>query len=170
MQFKKVNNKEHHHSLVVRGFFMNAHVSEFHMLFVWGVFVCVPWVWTCSVVRGGVSSLSKQFSPPLPPSFHCLFSVMGACFPFLCGDSQLGCQDLPAMGEVSIQELAANNYCGSSWMFWASNLHLTMQLLKVTFLKWCRLVMIYCAHNWFFRRVHFIIPASKQTKDKTRRG
>ena len=36
----------------------------------------------------------RQFSPPLPPSFHPLVTVTGACFPFLCGGSWLGCQDL----------------------------------------------------------------------------
>ena len=52
---------------------------------------------------------------------------MGACVSFLCGGSWLGCQDLPAMGEVSIWELATNS--GSSWMFQAPNLHLGTQLL-----------------------------------------
>ena len=47
------------------------------------------------------SSSSGQFLP----SF-CLFSVTGACFPFPYGGSWLGCQDLPALGAVSIQELA----------------------------------------------------------------
>ena len=40
MQFNRVSYKEHQCSLVVRGFFTNVHVSEFHMLFVWGVLVC----------------------------------------------------------------------------------------------------------------------------------
>ena len=38
-----------------------------------------------------------------------LFRVMGAYFPFLCGGSWLGCQDLPAMGALSIKELATNS-------------------------------------------------------------
>ena len=33
------------------------------------------------------SSSSRQFSHPFLPSFHCLFSVTGACFPFLHGGS-----------------------------------------------------------------------------------
>ena len=69
----------------------------------------------------------QRCEDPFPHSFHCLFSMTGACFPFLCGPSWLGCQDLPAMGEVSIYALAANS--GSSWMFQAPNLHLAMQLL-----------------------------------------
>ena len=43
-----------------------------------------------------------SFPHPFLTSFHCLLSVTGACFPFLCGGSWLGCQDLPAMGEVSM--------------------------------------------------------------------
>ena len=52
---------------------------------------------------------------------------MGAFFTFLGGGSWLDCQDLPAMGEVSIQELAASS--DSSWMSQAPNLHLVMQLV-----------------------------------------
>ena len=58
----------------------------------------------CGVAAYRLSS----FPHPFPPSFHYLFSVTGACFPFLRGGSWLGCQDLSAMGEVSILELAAN--------------------------------------------------------------
>ena len=126
------------------------------------VFLCVPWVWTCSVVRGGVSSLSRQFSPPLPSLFPLFIQCDGCLFPFPVWGLMAGLPGFASHGR--------SFHLGSSWMFWAPNLHLTMQLLKVTFLQWCRLVMIYCAHNWFFRRVHFIIPTSKQTKDKTRRG
>ena len=43
-----------------------------------------------------------SFPHPFLTSFHCLLSVTGAGFPFLCGGSWLGCQDLPAMGEVSM--------------------------------------------------------------------
>ena len=52
---------------------------------------------------------------------------MGAFFTFLGGGSWLDCQDLPAMGEVSIQELAAGS--DSSWMSQAPNLDLVMQLV-----------------------------------------
>ena len=45
-------------------------------------FLCVPWVWTCSVVRGGVSSLSRQFSPPLPSLFPLFIQCDGCLFPF----------------------------------------------------------------------------------------
>ena len=168
MQFKKVNNKEHHHSLVVRGFFMNAHVSEFHMLFVWGVLVCALSVnlqrceGRCQLIVQAVFPtpflpLSTVYSVWwVPVSLSCVRThgwVARICQPW---------EKSPSRNWLPIVE--------AFWMLQAPNLHLTMQLLKVTFLQWCRLVMIYCAHNWFFRRVHFIIPASKQTKDKTRRG
>ena len=69
---------------------------------------------------------------PLPcPSlfffFPLFFSVTGACFLPPRGGSWLGCLDLPAMGAVSIWELAANS--GSSWMSQAPNLHFARQLL-----------------------------------------
>ena len=50
---------------------------------------------TLSIVLYGCTSLI--ISPPFPPSFH---SVTAACLPFCVG---AGCQDLPAMGAVSIQ-------------------------------------------------------------------
>jgi len=43
-----------------------------------------------------------------------------------------GCQDLPAMGGVSIYELAANS--GSSWLSQAPNLHFARQLLLLLLL------------------------------------
>ena len=70
-----------------------------------------------------------SFPHPFPPYLHCLFSVTSTCFPFLSRGSWLGCQVLPAMGAVSILELAANS--GSSWMSQAPNLYLAMQLFKV---------------------------------------
>ena len=75
----------------------------------------------------GVPAHPGSLLHPFPPSFYCSFSVTGACFPFLCGGSWLGCQDLSTMGAVSIKELAANS--GSSWLSQAPNLHLAMQLL-----------------------------------------
>jgi len=57
--------------------------------------------------------------------------VTVACFYLLPrGGSWLGCLDLPAMGAVSIKELAANS--GSSWMFQALNIRFVKQLLI-----WC---------------------------------
>ena len=69
--------------------------------------------------------LSRLPCPSL--SFHCFISVTGSCFLPPCGGSWLGCLDLPAMGAVSIWELAANS--GSSWMSQAPNLHFARQLL-----------------------------------------
>ena len=71
-----------------------------------------------------------RLSPlPCPSlSFHYFISVTGACFLPLRGGSWLGCLNLPAMGAVSIWELAANS--GSSWMSQAPNLHFARQLLK----------------------------------------
>ena len=134
MQFHRVNNKEHQHFLVVSTF-LQMHMRQNSMCSSFEGFLYLFWTWTCSVVRSG-SSWAGQFSPPLPSLFHCLFSVTGACFPFLCGGSWLSCQDLPAMGEVSIKELAANT--GSSRMFQAPKLHLVVQLL------------IYCFEVFFF--------------------
>ena len=91
-----------------------AHVSKFHMLIIW-VF-CLCFEHECSVLFG--------MAAHHPGS---LFRVMGAYFPFLCGGSWLGCQDLPAMGALSIKELTTNS--GSPWMSQAPNLYLAMQLL-----------------------------------------
>ena len=106
--------------------FAYTHTLEFHVLFIGGILVCALRLYLkrCEEWQLFVQAV---FPHPFPPSFHCLFSVMGACFPFLRGGSWLGCQDLPGKGEVSIQVLAANN--GSSWMFQAPNLQLAMQLL-----------------------------------------
>ena len=134
MQFHRVNNKEHQHSLVV-SLFLHMHMHQNSMSSSYEGFLYLFRTRTCSIVRRG-SSWAGQFSPPLPSLFHCLFSVTGACFPFLCGGSWLSCQDLPAMGEVSIKELAANT--GSSRMFQAPKLHLVVQLL------------IYCFEVFFF--------------------
>ena len=141
MQFHRVNNKEHQHSLVVSTF-LHMHMRQNSMSSSFEGFLYLLWTWTCSIVRRG-SSWAGQFSPPLPSLFHCLFSVTGACFPFLCGGSWLSCQDLPAMGEVSIKELAANT--GSSRMFQAPKLHLVVQLL------------IYCLEVFFFTLIQKLI-------------
>ena len=69
---------------------------------------------------------AKAVFPTLPSLFP-LFIQCDTVFPFLCGGTWLGCQVFPAMGDVSIQELAANS--GSSRMFQAPNLPLAIQLL-----------------------------------------
>ena len=57
------------------------------------------------------------FVPSLPTlCFPLCISVTGACSSRGRGGSWLGCQVLPAIGAVSILELAANS--GSSRMFW----------------------------------------------------
>ena len=68
----------------------------------------------------------------LPPSL-CLplyISVTGACFLVGVGahGSGVGCQVLPAIGAVSISELAANS--GSSRMSRAPNLHRATKLFN----------------------------------------
>ena len=65
----------------------------------------------------------------LPP--HPLLSTVYQCDGYLFfsgggGGSWLGCQVLPAIGAVSILELAANS--GSSRMSWAPNLQRAMKL------------------------------------------
>ena len=132
------------------------------------VFLCLPWVWTCSVVRGGVSSLSRQFSPPLPSLFPLFIQCDGCLFPFPVWGLTAGLPGFASHGR--------SFHLGAGCQLWklldvlGTQPPLNDAVVKSYFLQWCRLVMIYCAHNWFFRRVHFIIPASKQTKDKTRRG
>ena len=63
----------------------------------------------------------QHYHPPSPyPSSSSTdsISVTSACFPHpLCRDSWLGCPDLPAMGAVSILDLAANSGC-----FWMSSI------------------------------------------------
>ena len=55
---------------------------------------------TVNVVLHGTTSSSI---PPLyPPSFHCQFSVTGACLPCCVGGSWLRLQDFPAMRAVFI--------------------------------------------------------------------
>ena len=92
-----------------------------------------------SALFGVAAHCPGSFPHPFPPSFHCLFSVMGAFFTFLGGGSWLDCQDLPAMGEVSIQELAASS--DSSWMSQAPNLHLVMQLIATCTSKLLKLMI-----------------------------
>ena len=67
------------------------------------------------------------FVPSLPTlCFPLCISVMGACFSRGHGGSWLGCQVLPAIGAVSILELAANS--GSSRMSRAPNLQRATKL------------------------------------------
>ena len=108
MQFHRVNNKEHQHFLVVSTF-LHMHMRQNSMYSSFEGFLYLFWTWTCSIVRRG-SSWAGQFSPPLPSLFHCLFSVTGACFPFLCGGSWLSCKALPAMGELSLHLGAGCQY------------------------------------------------------------
>ena len=72
-----------------------------------------------------------QFFPSLACPFHPLLSTVYQCDGCLtsrgCGGSWLCCQVLPAIGAVSILDLAINS--GSSSMSQVSNLHLAMQLL-----------------------------------------
>ena len=77
----------------------------------------------------------KAVSPSLSLPFFPLFYQCDRCLFFLLprGGSWLGCLDLPAMGAVSIQELAANS--GSSWMSQAPNLHFARQLITRTALE-----------------------------------
>ena len=78
-------------------------------------FLHVLWAWTCRIVWSGSSS-SWQFVPPIP-SLFALFIQCGepVSLSYLGVHSWvLGCQEFPAMGVVSIKELAPNS--GSPWM------------------------------------------------------
>ena len=69
------------------------------------------------------------FSPLSPPLLFSTVYQCDGCLPSRGrGVSQLGCQVLPAIGAVSILELAANS--GSSRMCQAPNLHLATPLLR----------------------------------------
>ena len=99
MQFHRVNNKEPQHSLVVSGL-VYARVGipcAFHSRH-----SCVCFGRELSVLFGVAAHRPRSFPHPFPPSFLCLFSLMGACFPFLRGGSWLGYQDFPTMGAHSI--------------------------------------------------------------------
>ena len=61
--------------------------------------------------------------------FTLFFGVMGACLIRRHGGSRLACQVLPAIGAVSILELATSS--GSFRMSDAPNLHLVRQLLNL---------------------------------------
>ena len=77
------------------------------------------------VERLAIFSLSFPLAPLQPLNFPLFIIVTGAC---LLGVSWLGCQVLPAIGAVSILELAANS--GSSRMCQAPNLYLPTPLLS----------------------------------------
>ena len=62
-----------------------------------------------------------------PPLLSIVYQCDGCLSSRGCEGSWLGCQVLPAVGAVSILELAANS--GSSRMSQAPNLHLVMQFL-----------------------------------------
>ena len=80
-----------------------------------------------SIMFGAFSSFCSLPSPP--SAFHCYISVTGSCLPGGVMAQRLGCQVLPAIGAVSILELAANS--GSSRMSHALNLHIATQLFTL---------------------------------------
>ena len=82
----------------------------------------VLWAWMFSVVWNGSSS-SRQF-----------IQSDGCLLPFSMWGLMAGLPDLPAMGALSIKELANNS--GSPWMSQAPNLYLAMQLL-ISNWSWC---------------------------------
>ena len=70
--------------------------------------------------------------PPFPILCSPLcISVMGACLPGWGLMAGHGYQVLPAIGAVSMLELAA--YSGGSRMSWAPNLHIVTQLFMILF-------------------------------------
>ena len=83
-----------------------------------------------------VGALCVEHLAVLVPSLPTLYfplciSVTGACFSQGHGGSWLGCQVLPAIGAVSILELAANS--GSSRMSRALNLQRATKLFTVKY-------------------------------------
>lgn len=105
MQFR-VNKKEPQRSLVVSGlvYARDGIPCAFHLKH-----SCVCFGRELSVLFGVAAHRPCSFPHHFPPSFHCLFNLMGACFPLLPGGLWLGYQDFPTMGAHSIYELAANS-------------------------------------------------------------
>ena len=78
-----------------------------------------------SIMCGAFSSF---WSLPPPSLLSTVYQCDGCLSSRGCGDSWLGCQVLPAIGAVSILELAAHS--GSSRMSRAPNLHRATKLFK----------------------------------------
>ena len=92
------------------------------------------------------------FVPSLPTlCFPLCISVTGACFSRGHGGSWLGCQVLPAIGAVSILELATNS--GSSRMSRAPNLQSATKLF------------MYFSANIFLALSHFLSFYLSSIKD-----
>ena len=106
MQFNGVKNKEHQSTLAISSFHI-WNDSEFYLLL---RHFCLCFECELAALFRMAAHHTGSFSQPSLP----FFTVMGAYFPLLGRSSWLGCQDLPAMGAVSTQELAANS--GSSRM------------------------------------------------------
>ena len=85
----------------------HLHVRQFHVLFQ------VPWVVEL-MYRAAGRGVFIGFSPPSPPLFSVVHQGDGCLSCWGHGGSWLCCQVLPAIGAVSILELAANS--GSSRM------------------------------------------------------
>lgn len=84
--------------------------------------------WTLAFFLSVETLLWGCFPSPVPlPLLTVLTVTCAQFFSLPCGGSRLGCQDLPAMGAVCIQELAAKS--GSSWMSQEPNLHCARNLL-----------------------------------------
>ena len=86
--------------------------------------------------RSILSGVFSSLNPPFPLSlFSTIYQSNGWLSSLECGGLWLGYQVLPAIGAVSILELAANS--GSSRMSQAPKLHLATQLLilVITVLK-----------------------------------
>ena len=114
MQFNRANSKEHQCSLTSSYWFLHMCMCPNSICSSFECFVCA-WAWMFSVVWNGSSS-SRQF-----------IQSDGCLLPFPMWGLMAGLPDLPAMGALSIKELANNS--GSPWMSQAPNLYLAMQLL-----------------------------------------
>ena len=92
----------------------------------------------CGALRGSSPPLP---SPPPQPLLLSTFYQYDGCLSSLGhGGSWLGCQVLPAIGTVSILELATNS--GSSRMSQAHNLHIATQLLIPTQQIWIKYLFL----------------------------
>ena len=100
--------------------------------------------------RRFVWELVVKVVPPFTALLLLFTQCNGCLSSLLPGGSWLGCQDLPAPGAVSIQELVANN--GSSWMSQAHNFHFVMQLLIYNrVIMWILTVLLY--HGLYIKQL-----------------
>lgn len=145
--------------------FMRLNAAKYYQWF-WDTCTCIRlhvlgivelMYWCGGKEKHCVWSVQQLFtSVPLPPIYFPLsINVRDACCVLGVG-LMAGFSGLPAIGTVSILELAANN--GSSWMSQASNLHIGTQfLIEIFFFLWMYRQAMTCDF-WHVTCVFFTCP------------